>query len=388
MRIVYVIDSLASKGGAERILCDKMNYMTANYGYEVYVVTCYQDVTTMANAYHLSERVTQVNLCIPYHSQYRYGYPRRLWVKWRLYRRLRQDLTAAIQRIDPDVLVGLGYFNADMVSSIPCRACKVIESHEARIFTMSDQGLGRSFLSRLFMRYYKKRYFKTVERQADVVVTLTKGDAHEWQRAKRVEVIPNFTLLTVGHRTGTDEYGLEKKRVIAVGRLEWQKGFDRLIDVWQMVEKQHPDWMLTIYGSGTQENDLKRLIREKSLKEVSIHAFTPRISEAYGQSDIFALSSRFEGFGLVLLEAMQAGLPCVVFDCPFGPSDVVKDGATGFVVPDGDVCLFARRLCTLMEDAELRKRLSAASVERSRLFDADKVMRQWKVLFEQLQASV
>ena len=383
MKIVYVIDSLASKGGAERILSDKMNYMAAHYGYEVYVVTCYQDFATMPNAYYLSDQVTQINLNIPYYSQYKYGYPKRLWVKHQLYQRLLHGLTETIQRIDPDVLIGLGYFNADLVSGIPCRAKKIVESHEARIFTMSDRGLSRSLPSRLFMRYYKKRYFRRVERQADVVVTLTTGDAKEWQRARRVEVIPNFTVMAVSRLSD-----VMAKRVIAVGRLEWQKGFDRLIEAWQTVEQRHPDWSLTIFGSGTLEGDLQRLIMDRSLKTVSIHPFTPTIADEYGQSAVFALSSRFEGFGLVLLEAMQAGLPCVTFDCPFGPSDVVKDGKNGFVVPDGDVERFAECLCRLIEDQKLRQQFSAASVERARVFDVDTVMQQWKDLLEEGNKSV
>lgn len=378
MKIVYVIDSLASKGGAERILSDKMNYMAARYGYEVYVVTCYQDFNKMPNAYYLSDRVTQINLNIPYYSQYQYGYPKRLWVKHQLYQRLCCGLTETIQHIDPDVLIGLGYFNADLVSGIRCRAKKIVESHEARIFTMSDRGLSRSLLSRLFMRYYKKRYFRRVERQADVVVTLTKGDAQEWRQAKRVEVIPNFTVMKVNRLSD-----VTAKRVIAVGRLEWQKGFDRLIDVWQLVGNKHPGWTLDIFGSGTLEGDLQQLIQAKGLKNIALHPFTPNIADEYVQSSIFALSSRFEGFGLVLLEAMQAGLPCVTFDCPFGPSDVVADGESGFVVPDGDVARFANRLCQLIEDEELRHQFSTASVARARLFDVDVVMKQWKELLEE-----
>ena len=378
-KLVYVIDSLASKGGAERILSDKMNYMASHYGYEVYVVTCYQNADKDPNAYHLSDEVTQINLSIPYYSQYHYGYPRRLWVKHQLYQQLCKRLTETVQRIDPDILIGLGYFNADLVTGICCRARKVVESHEARIFTMSDKGLSRSFLSRLFMRYYKKRYFRRVERQADVVVTLTKGDAEEWQRARRVEVIPNFTVMPVTRLSdGT------AKRVIAVGRLEWQKGFDRLLMAWQTVEQRHPDWQLTIFGSGTLETDLQRQMRELSLTRVALHPFTPTIAEEYAGSSIFVLSSRFEGFGLVLLEAMQAGLPCVTFDCPFGPSDVVADGESGFVVADGDMQQFAERLCVLIENEALRQRYAKAAILRARLFHVDTVMEQWRLLFQRL----
>lgn len=380
MKVVYVIDSLASKGGAERILSDKMNYMTAHYGYNVYVVTCYQNPSKNPNAYFLSDKVEQINLNIPYYSQYSYGYPKRLWVKWRMYRELQQKLKATIKEINPDILIGLGYFMADVVTGIRCRAAKIVESHEARIFTLTDKGLSRSFLSRAYMKYYRKHYFRIVERKADVVVTLTTGDAKEWKNAKRVEVIPNFTVMPV------EKYSSCKtKRVIAVGRLEWQKGFDRLIDAWAMVHQKHSDWQLYIYGSGTLEHDLKRQIRDCGLENnVVVRPFTSDINQKYAESSILVLSSRFEGLSLVLLEAIQIGLPCVVFDCPFGPRDVIVDNKNGFIVKDGDIKSFANRICQLMEDDDLRKRFSRSSIEQSKLFDVDIVMGQWKNLFEEL----
>lgn len=379
MKIAYVIDSLASKGGAERILSDKMNYMAEHFGYDVYVITCYQNTTTDPNVYYLSDKVKQVNLSIHYYAQYHYRYPMRLWVKSSIYRRMKNGLIAAVQQIDPDVLVGLGYFNADLVCGIKCRARKIVESHEARIFTMSDRGLSRSFFSREYMKFYRNRYFRRIEKTADVVVTLTNGDAKEWTKAKRIEVIPNFTVMPVVKQSTCDN-----KRVIAVGRLEWQKGFDRLIDAWSIVNKKHSDWQLTIFGSGSLENSLKQQISDHGLRNVTIHSFTPDINKEYSESSVFVLSSRFEGFGLVLLEAMQSGLPCVTFDCPFGPSDVVGDGVNGFVVPDGDIPSFAEKLSRLLEDDTLRKTYSQGSVERAKLFDVEVVMSRWKTLIEDL----
>lgn len=370
-----------------------MGYMAERWGWEVHVVTCYQEPSRCPNVYDLSDKVRQTNLQIPYHSQYRYGYPWRLLVKWRIYRTLCRRLAETVQRIDPDVLVGLGYFQADVVTGIRCRALKVVESHEARIFTMGDQGLSRSWLSRLYMRYYKRRYFRAIERHADVVVTLTKGDAREWRKARRVEVIPNFTMMQpfVGTDACICPPPVGTSRVMAVGRLEWQKGFDRLIDAWAMIADAHPQWRLDIFGSGTMEAELNARIAaihsESGIRNsersgrIAIHPFTKDIAREYAASAVFALSSRFEGFGLVLLEAMQNGVPCVVFDCPFGPSDVVVDGECGFVVPDGDVKAFARQLARLMDDEALRQQFAAAAKERAKHFDVDKVMGQWKQLF-------
>ncbi len=380
MKIAYVIDSLASKGGAERIVSDKLNYMAEHYGYDVYVITCYQNQQQDPNTYYLSEKVSQINLNISYYRQYRYRYPQRLWVKWTIYRRLIQVLKNTVQQIDPDVLVGLGYFMADVVTGMPCRALKLVESHDARSFSLLDKGSKRSFWSKVYMRLYRKYYLKKVERRADLIVTLSNAEAKEWMKAKRVEVIPNFTVMPV-----LQQSTCQNKRVMAAGRLEWQKGFDRLIASWAKVHDKHSDWHLHIFGSGTMQHQLTELITFYSLEEaITIHPYTSAIDREYSDSSIFALSSRFEGFGLVLLEAMQSGLPCVTFDCPYGPSEVVVDNQTGFVVNNGDVDAFADRLCCLIEDEVLRKRFSEASVRRAKHYDVEMVMNQWKTLLESL----
>ena len=380
MKIVYVIDSLASRGGAERILSQKMSYLAEQYNYDVYVITCYQDQEATPNAYYLSERVKQINLNIPYYSQYKYKYPQRLWVKYSMHRNLLKGLRSKVIQIDPDILIGLGYFMADIVSSIKCRAAKIIESHEARIFTMSDFGLYRSWISKTYMNFYRKRYFRTVEKNTDVVVTLTLGDAQEWRKAKRVEVIPNFTMM----RPSSVSYNIDCKRIISVGRLEWQKGYDRLIEIWQIVTKKHPQWELVIFGDGTLEQELKSQIKTAGLTNMSIHPFTKDISQEYSNSSIFVLSSRFEGFSLVLLEAMQHGLPCVAFDCPFGPKDVINDNVCGYIIKDHDKEEFADKICSLIEDSPKRVQFSKAAIQRAAFFGVDNVMAKWISLFDSL----
>lgn len=380
MKIVYVIDSLASKGGAERIISEKMNYLAQKFGYDISVITCYQDPAAMPNAYYLSDEVKQIDLNIPYYSQYKYKYPQRLWVKYSMHRELCRKLKNEILSIDPDVLIGLGYFMGDYVSSIKCKASKIIESHEARIFTMSDRGLNRYWVSKLYMMIYRHFYFKTIEKRADVVVTLTNGDAKEWRKAKRVVVIPNYTMM----RPATQSYNTDSKRVIAVGRLEWQKGYDNLIKIWKKVSDKHPDWDLAIFGEGSLRDSLTSEIKSTGLINIEIHPFTSNISEEYSKSAIFALSSRFEGFPLVLLEAMQHGLPCVAFDCPFGPIDVINNGTNGYIIKNNNTEVFAEKMCNLIESEELRVNFSKAARQRVICFNIDIIMEIWNKLFKSL----
>ena len=379
MKIVYVIDSLASKGGAERIILNKMEYLAEHYHYDISIIACYQDQDT-PNAYPISHLVKQYCLGIPFYSQYKYRYPYRLFVKHSLKRQLLKCLAEAVQSINPDILIGVSYFEADVVTAVKCRAKKLIEVHEPRPFTLSDFGLKRGRLSSWYMKHYRNMYFSKVEQQADVVVTLTPGDAYEWRKANRVEVIPNFTVMPVAHISD-----VSAKRVIAVGRLEWVKGYDRLLSAWKIVSEMHSDWHLDIFGTGTLEHELKELQDKLNLNSsLTIHSAKSSINKEYEASSILVLTSRFEGFGLVILEAMQVGLPCVAFDCPFGPAAVIKDGENGFLVPEGDIVQLAAKLSLLIDDADMRKCFSQAALATSKLFAVDIVMNRWKLLFEEL----
>jgi len=378
MKIVYIIDSLALKGGAERIITEKMNYLATIYNYDVSVITYYQ--FHEPNTYPLSCKVKQINLSIPFYQQYRYSYPKRLWLKWGFYRQLQLELQQTVNSINPDILIGVGYTLADVVCSIKCQAAKIIESHEARMYTQSPLlHKNTSLFSTIYAILNRKIYLNIVEKRADAVVTLTKGDALEWKNAKRVEIIPNFSIMPISNLSNG-----ESKRVIAIGRLEWQKGYDKLIDIWKLVSPTHSDWQLDIYGEGSLEADLKKRINEAGLINVTIHPFTHNISQEYAKSSIQVLTSRFEGFSLVLLEAMRHGLPCVTFDCPFGPKELIDDNKCGYVIENDNINQFAERLNYLIDNQQVRKRFAKEALMKSRKYNVDNIMNLWKELFNSL----
>ena len=378
MKIVYIYSTLAATGGTERMIVEKANYLAEHFGYDVTIITCFQ-LPNEDNFFAVSQKVKQINLEIPYFSQYKYKYPKRLWIKWQLNKQLKECMKKTVEQIDPDILIGVSRFNAIYISTLKCRAKKVIECHEVRYNTLNETGVTRSFLTRLFINIYGYLYFRTIERNADIVVTLTEKDRYLWRRAKRTEVIPNFSVMTISQQSDCTQ-----KRVIAVGRLEWEKGFGRLVQAWSIVSTKHPDWHLDIFGKGVMYDTLQSLIKLYKASNVSLHSVTPNISQEYANSSICAVTSYFEGFSLVLLEAIKHGLPCVAFDCPFGPGSIIDDARCGFLVVEGDVRLFAERLCRLIEDEVLRKLFSKNAVERAKHFDTDIIMNQWKDLFEGL----
>lgn len=378
MTIVYVMESLVPKGGTERIISEKANYLAEQYKYNVYIITCTQQ-QDQPNAFQLSSSVHQIKLAIPYYSQYCYKYPKRFFVKLSINKKLKEAIIEAVQQINPDILIGIGHYKADLISSIKCRAKKIIECHEARFFTQSGMANHQNVLSKLFTKFYRKLYFRTIERKADVIVTLTEGDKLLWNKAKRIEVIPNFSNIQVSQISSC-----HSKRVIAVGRLSWEKGYDRLIDIWELVSRKSPDWQLDIFGEGELEKNLSYKIAKKHINNITIHPTTNNISYEFSKSSICVMTSYYEGFALVLLEALKHGVPCVAYDCPFGPASIIEDNRCGYLIDNGNTSLFIEKLNLLIENKTLRKEFSQAAIERAKAFDIDVVMKKWKEVFEKI----
>jgi glycosyltransferase involved in cell wall biosynthesis len=219
----------------------------------------------------------------------------------------------------------------------------------------------------------------------DALTVLTRADERDYGaalagRPVRVARIPNALPALSGGAPS-----LDAKVVVAAGRLETQKGFDLLIEAWAPVAARHPDWQLRIYGAGPRRAELRALILERELYEsVFLMGRTPDLGAALAQASVFALSSRFEGFGMVLVEAMSKGLAVVSFDCPRGPGEIVQPGHDGLLVPAGAVDGLGAGLLELIGDAALRRRLGAAAAESARAYTADRIAARW----EQLLAEV
>jgi glycosyltransferase involved in cell wall biosynthesis len=219
----------------------------------------------------------------------------------------------------------------------------------------------------------------------DAVAVLTHDDRRDYSELlagapTRVARITNGLTRMKGEPAQERE-----KVVLAAGRVTWQKGFDLLIDAFIPVAQKHPDWKLRIYGDGVRFDRLrKRIIRQGVYNNVFLMGATRRLGELMSRASLFALSSRYEGFGMVIVEAMSKGLPVVSFDCPRGPAEIVDDGRDGILVPNGNVEALTRALLELIEDEERRARYGAAALEKASTFDIGAIGMQWESLFDEL----
>jgi glycosyltransferase involved in cell wall biosynthesis len=222
----------------------------------------------------------------------------------------------------------------------------------------------------------------------DVLTVLTEADLADYSAALRAAPVRVVRIPNAVPPLDGGAASLDGRIVLAAGRLETQKGFDLLIQAWQRVAAAHPDWQLRIYGAGRRRDELRELILELGLYDsVFLMGRTRRLGEAMAAASLFVLSSRFEGFGMVVVEAMSKGLPVVGFDCPRGPGEIIRHGHDGVVVPNGDVDGLAAGMLELIEDPERRRRYGTAAVENARSYDVSAIAKRWEDLLRELPNS-
>ena len=378
MRIVYILKSFAIKAGTERVISDKMNWL-AEHGYEVTMVTYEQ--CNHPHAFPLHSSIEHVDLNTPFFTIKKYCHPLRFMS---LRRRFRSRLQTLLDKIQPDILIMTTYsLNLiDIFLSLKTSAYKMMESHVA-CYTIKKT---YDYRKKPFLRRIAVLYDFFVLRkvsQVDCLVTLTRGDAADWMKySSNVVVIPNpvsFFPETIKAHDGNGH------RILSVGRLHEQKGFDMLIDAFGLIADCCPEWKIDIFGDGPEKEMLLMKIKQNGLiGRIVINPPTSTIYEEYQKSEFLVLSSRFEGYSLVLYEAMSCGIPCVAFNCKHGPEDAIKDGVNGILVENGNIEALAHKLLWMIEHTEERLRMGKTAREFVRRYDKREIMSLWTELFEKI----
>jgi glycosyltransferase involved in cell wall biosynthesis len=357
MRIALVISALGA-GGAERVIIGLANAWVAR-GREVTLITFEPPGTTPY--YELDERVVLRQLGVV-------STARPIWRAIRQGARRVRALRQVLRAIEPDLTISfLAKINVLTVLAARGLALPVIVSERNNPERQRFRATWRWLRARLYGVAY-------------CVVTPSRGVLETFPGAIRARgrVIPNPVDLTPRRRlSGT-------RRLVAVGRLVPQKGFDLLLQAFARIARAHPDWTLTIWGEGDQRSRLETLRAELGLREqVQLPGLTGRPGQWVEEAEIFVLSSRFESFGNVVAEAMVAGLPVVAFDCPWGPGEILRDGEDGLLVPPEDVEALAAALRRLILDPGLRRRLGEAGARNVRRFDRDAIIARWDALINE-----
>ncbi|UTJ05791.1 glycosyltransferase family 4 protein [Arcobacter roscoffensis] len=356
MKLLYITNGINGSGGLERVLSIKASYFTDVFNYEVNILTLNDGNKNIFFDFsrNIKFHDIKINKSNPFTfiSSYKNG------------------IQNVIENILPDIIIvcddGLKgmLFPIIFGKKIPT----IYERHAAKELNINSKLL--FFLIRPILNMFDK------------FVLLTNGNKLDWKGVNS-QVINNPIPL----ENYNPDYIFEKKEkiVLAVGSNSFHKGFDLLINSWKIVHEKYPEWNLKIFGKKNPRLGLESLIDLYNLSS-SIQLNNPEknISEKYKSASIYALSSRHEGFGMVLVEAMSFGVACVSFDCPHGPKDIISNGEDGFIVENGNINKFADKLIYLIENENKRLEFGHKALENVKRFDIENIALEWERLFNQL----
>lgn len=376
MKFVYCQCSLFNPGGMERVLLNKVRWLSENVpGAEIIVVTT--DQHGRPPFYAFPPQVRMVDLGINYTDDLEKPLHKRIPAYLRKRRLHCQRLTELLMRERPDITVSLYPSESSFIPDIKDGSRKVLELHFNRWFRLQ---YGRGGLTGLIDRW-RSRGDLRLARRFDRFVVLTEEDRSYWGDMPNIRVIGNAAL-PMPLRSDCSP-----KRVIAVGRLDFQKGFDRLVQAWEIVSRdpRSAGWRLDIFGQGEWRGMLESMIKEKGLSaSARVNAPTAEIAREYAASSILAMTSNYEGFPMVMIEAMSAGLPVVTFDYKCGPRDIISSGENGLIVKNGDTTGFAEALLQLMELDALRRDMGRKAIGVTERYSEESIMKQWMKMFNEI----
>ena len=376
MKILYQIHSTYNPGGMERVLLNKVTYLVEKMGWEVTVVTT--DQKDRPPFYPFPEGVRMIDLEINYSDDNGKPFFKKLAGYFRRRQEHKKRLKALLEKERPDVVDCFYPGECSFVPLFKDGSKKVMELHQSKLFHYQYNRLGLMGLA----DKVRARMDERLVRKFDRFVVLTQEDKQMWGEMPGIRVIPNAANFIAENYSDCSA-----KRVIAVGRLDYQKSFDRLIMAWEKVVQKRPDWRLDIFGQGEWQEMLQKMIDDRGLQDVvRVNAPTKNIGKEYSESSMLVMSSHYEGFPMVMVEAMACGLPAVSFDFKCGPKDIIKDGENGVIVPDGDIDALAEAMMKLMGDDELRKRMGEEAKKVVETYSEEKVMSKWMKLYEEVVA--
>ena len=354
MKLLYVTNGVRGSGGLERVLSVKTDYLIEKLSYEIHFLTLnngHKDLFYDFNKNIIFHDVKIINKNpINFFLSYKKG------------------ISKTIENINPDCILVCDDGLKGLLFPIIFRNSKpkIYERHAARELNIAKNGIFNKFLNYSINKF-------------DSFVVLTEGNKKDWPGIK-CNVIPNPNSYIPIERIRT-----KQKTVLAVGTQSYNKGYDLLINAWEIVNKKCPDWKLKIYGKKNSTLGFEKFAEDKRLSN-SITFYSPikDIYKEYEKASIFVLSSRTEGFGMVLIEAMSFGTPCVAFNCPHGPSDIIKNNEDGLLVNNYDVIDFANKIIKLIENENIRTSMGKKALYNIKRYSIENIIKNWEDLFKKV----
>lgn len=361
MKLLYIQNNLG-QGGISTVSATKQNFLVGK-GYKVAnVFTHFSPAPEIDNLYNnnitkftISYTSRKNILSIPIIGRF----------VWSFYFRI--AYLVILLKYNPEIIIST-YDHLEPTSII------FLTFWKKRILEFHGMPLNEKISIADWWKYHVKYRFYTI-------VTLTEGDKKDKDRVSGCNAIVIPNPLTIKNPCFST---CEHKRIIIPARFTEQKGIIPFLPYWKVIEQKHPDWEFHIFGEGPQEKTIFDIKEKNNLKNLFIHKFSSNIKKEIAESSILILPSMFEGFPTTLVEAMTCGVPCVAFDCKYGPSDIIKDGEDGFVVEFKNYEQFVERINTLIENENLRKAMGEKARINIQRYDINTVMKKWEDLFNNI----
>jgi glycosyltransferase involved in cell wall biosynthesis len=371
MKIVFSTDQIYLHGGIEKVLAQKANYFADMLGYEVIILTSEQHCHPPC--YPLSRKIHLLDIGVNYiRSQSYFSKHNLIKIPFHY-----KQLYKTIKELNPDIwIIVNASFDFYWIPFMRKEAPKCKEFHWSRSFESQNRLINHSFIKKI--KYYLNDW---IESKYDQLIVLN-PDEQFFFKSKNTIVIPNSILDSLQLPAP-----LVNKQALAAGRIAPVKGFDKIIKSWELVVKKNPDWQLHIYGEDYLDTrrKLENQILELRLENnVSFKGVSADMTATMQDYSFYVMSSQTECFPMVLLEAMSCGIPCVSFDCPTGPRNIITDGKDGLLAEHDSVEELANKINYLIENPGIRKKMGGRARKNIKRFSAVIVMEQWQKLFGKL----
>lgn len=371
MKLLYFCIQMDQVGGVARIESDKINWLAA-HGYDITV--CDIEDWEMQPYYPLDARVRFMTAGIA-------TTPGNPWVRLKGVVRAISRVRQIIREEQPDIIVNA---HCPLVTWI----LPFVTPHTPIVAEMHQSRQGLEVFDRQFMgrigRWLHRWSVRWIYSQYDQFVCLTNEDLQAWHLSN-ARAIPNFSSLGAEETKVRSHVDDGSRQIVVVARLAPQKRIDLMMQIWQRLKPDFPDWHVKVLGDGFEADRLRALCIEMGLESTFLMPGAVRdVRPELVASDLLCLTSEYEGFGIVLIEAMQLGIPIMAFEY-VGVHDIIRDGYDGYVVPFGDIDAYVSRLRQLMTSATERARLATNAKQSVRKFDKEHVMQQWDTLFRTLR---
>lgn len=378
MKFLFVIKSFAQIAGVERVMSDKMNYL-ASSGHNIILLTYEQGSHPLV--YTLHQNIKHVDLDCRFFTLSAMSPIKRLFKSFIMNRRFKKRIRSIIKDFNPDTIISPTYPLSVIgnLVSVKENSRLIFESHMTYNKALKEYSKPRSYIEKIVAKIFDKRVISLFQK-CDCFAVLTKGDYSFWRKyISNIKIIPN--PLT-SYPKELSNLPKDHNRIISIGRLTSVKRFDRLIDSFALICNHNPFWHIDIFGEGSDRKDLMERISQLGLSDrIIIHQPTNDIYAEIQKSQLLAMTSESEGFALVLIEAMACGVPCISFNCPYGPGEIIEHDKNGLLIENGNIQEFANKLEYLMSNPNLVEEMGIYARKSAEQYRKEIVMKSWEKLY-------